>query len=291
LRVAKARRFGAAPFVLAALLAAALGYQQAVAGLLVRERAQALAWVRLVPASWSLAAARDEPLFATPALRLLLARRALADGALDAAARRIDALAPSPDRDDLAARLAEERGDEAEALRDFIAAGDVPALEERVQTDVASGRLAAAEALQREIVARLEADAVAGDTLPEAWLTLGRIEQAQAYRAGTATPQGRADAREAVGAYERAVALAPLSARYLVAAGAQALNVGDLASAASYFSRARDADPSAADAYAGLGEAARRGGDLAAARRYLSAAAARDPAAGSVRRLARELGP
>jgi len=287
-----ARRFGTAPFAFAAvLLAAAFGYQQFLASVLLRERASPPSWVRFIPAQTAQAIDRSEPLFASPSLRLLFAHKALEDGDLALAARRIARLPPSPQRFALQGRLAEARGDAAAAARAYLAAGDAPEVERRVSALASAGRLDEALALQRELVARLQRDSSQVDALANAWLESGRLEQAWAYRAGMQSVAGHAAAERAAGAYARAVALAPLSALYLISAGSQALNLDDLGAATAYFTRAAQADPTAADAYAGLGEADLRRGDRSAARDELRRAERAGPNRESVRRLAAELGP
>ena len=152
-----------------------------------------------------------------------------------------------------------------------------------------AGRIDEALSLQRQLAERLSDDPSQVDAQADTWLSIGRLEQAAAYRFGPATSSGRAAADRSAVAYARAVALAPLSERYLIAAGSQALNLGRLDAAQAYFVRARDADPAAAEAYAGLGEAALRRGDRSEARAELARAEHFGPQLDSVRTLAREL--
>jgi tetratricopeptide (TPR) repeat protein len=79
----------------------------------------------------------------------------------------------------------------------------------------------------------------------------GQLEEA----AAVAQPAARA-AREtsALRFYERALALAPNEETYLLAAGRQALTLGDRMRARAYYRRALDAVPGSADARAGLAE-------------------------------------
>ncbi len=86
------------------------------------------------------------------------------------------------------------------------------------------------------------------------------------------------------------LALAPQAERYLVAAGNQALNLGDFRKARDYFGRAADVDPTSVDAVVGLGDLAYRSGKPGEARDYLRKAQAMNPSAPSVLRLAEELG-
>ncbi len=282
-------RLGAAPFVFCALLAGVLGYQQFLAGVVLRDRAAAGAWPALVPARVARGIDDGNPWFASRALRYQLARRAVDDGEFALAAQRIALLAASPERAALEGRLAELEGDGATASRDYLAAGDREGVQRRVQALAGAGRIDEALALERQLLERLQDDPEQVDALADTWLSIGRLEQMRAYGLGSATPAGRAAAERSADAYARAVALAPLSERYLLSAGTQALNLGDLDAAAGYFTRARDADPSAAEAYAGLGETALRRGDRVRARAELERAERLGPDMASVRRLAQEL--
>ena len=65
----------------------------------------------------------------------------------------------------------------------------------------------------------------------------------------------------ALGDFEAAVSLAPLSERYVVEAANQADLLGDRRRAAQLFAHAVDIDPASADAIAGLGVVAWENGD------------------------------
>ncbi len=284
-----ARRFGAAPLVFSALLALLLGYQQWLASIVLRERAAPGAWPGFVPADLARRIDGGEPLFASPALRLALARRALDDGDLALATRRVAQLPPSLERFALEGRLAELRGNGAAAAQDFLAAGDAEGVARQAEALAGAGRSGEALALERQLAQRLEGDPSQVDALADTWLSIGRLEQAQAYRLGTRSAAGIAAEQRAADAYARAVELAPLSERYLISAGSQALNLGDLNAAAAYFTRAREANPASGEAYAGLGEAALRRGDRTEARAELQLAQRFGAQLASVRRLAHEL--
>jgi len=284
-----ARRFGAAPLVFSALLAGVLGYQQFLAGVVLRDRAAPGAWPALVPARIARGIDDGNPWFASSALRYQLARRAVDDGEFALAAQRIAQLAGAPERAALEGRLAELEGDGASASRDYLAAGDRDGVQRRAQALAGARRIDEALALEHQLLERLQDDPEQVDALADTWLSVGRLEQMRAYGLGTATAAGQAAAGRSADAYARAVALAPLSERYLLAAGTQALNLGDLDAAAGYFTRARDADPTAAEAYAGLGETALRRGDRVRARAELERAEQLGPDMASVRRLAQEL--
>jgi tetratricopeptide (TPR) repeat protein len=280
-------------FVALALIAAlvvVLGSLQAVASLALRESAVPGSWVRLVPPGIATRVERLAPAFPlTPALRLLLAQRALERQDTAAAARQIAELSPSRDRAALAGRLAEERGEPAAAERAYLDAGDLEGLERLVARAEDSGDLTGALALQRAAVRRLFGDRTQTDALAEALYRLGVLEEAVAARM-PAGKSRRAGELRSLDAYDRAVALAPFTQRYLIAAGSQELNLGDLGAAGSDFVRARETDPTSAVAFVGLGEVAFRRGDLAEARALLRRARALDPASASAGRLARKLG-
>ncbi len=222
-----------------------------------------------------------------PTLRLVLARQAVAEGDLAQAQRRIDALPPSRDRAALAGQIAEQRGDHAAALSNFLVAGDLAGLEREEQFVEQSGDIVRAVALQREIVSRLERDPTQPDALAEAWWRLGLVEETDAYH--HAIDARRPFGLRSIAAYEHAVALAPLSEKYLIAAGSQELNLDDADRALAYFERARDVDPTSAQAWVGLGEVALYRGDRAAAQRYLARARRLDPSLPAVHRLGAKL--
>jgi len=272
-----ARRFGAAPFFIALVLGGAFAYQQFLAGVVLREYAAAHAWPGLVSASLASDIDQGEPLFASRALQVQLARRALDDGELALATRRVAQLPSSLERDALRGRLEERAGNGSAATADFLAAGDRDGVERRAQSLAHAGRSAEALQLERQLATRLDDDPGQVDALADTWLSIGRLEQA------------RGAAQRSADAYARAVALAPLSERYLLPAGTQALNLGDFELAERYFTQAREADPSAAEAYAGLGEVALRRGERAQASAELSRAQRLGPQLPSVRRLAHEL--
>lgn len=269
-------------------LAAVFGTLQAVSTIAVRRSAAPLAWVRLVPVSAARAVDGLDPAWPLPpALRLVLARSAIARGDDAAAAAHAARMPNSRDRFAILGALALHRGDLAGAARDALAAGDLAALERGVDAEAAAGHGDRALRLQRATIARLGADRADGDALAEAYFRLGLLSQTLAYRRPIAdrAPGQRAS----FDAYRRAVALAPLSSRYVLGAASEALNVGDLSAAAALFERARAADPTSADAFAGLGEVALRRGDLRGAADALARAGRIDAASPAVLRLAREL--
>jgi tetratricopeptide (TPR) repeat protein len=171
---------------------------------------------------------------------------------------------------------------------------DIPVAEEAAVTiDTFGGEVdrfydvgvAGLHALQHEIVWRLESDRTQPDALAEAWWRLGLVEETQAYHQPLSPKARYPFAARSLDAYEHAVALAPLSEKYLISAGSQELNLDRVASAQTYFERARDVDPTSAQAWVGLGEVALYRGDRATAVRYLARARRIDPTLPAVQRL------
>jgi tetratricopeptide (TPR) repeat protein len=261
---------------------------QVLSTLALRDVAQSGAWVRFVPAAVAARVDALDPRVPVPStLRIVFAREALAHGDVATAERQIATLPPSRDRAELTGLLAEKRGDETAAVRAFLEAGAVDDLERHIAEVQRRGDVAGALRLQEATVKRLRDDRTASGALPEAQYGLGVLEQRYAYTLPIAR---RAPyQRRSLQAYEAAVSLAPLAERYLIAAGSQELNLGDIARAERYFERARDVDPGSVDALAGLGDAAYRRGDLERARAYLAGAQKMDAAAPAVRRLAAEI--
>lgn len=207
-----------------------------------------------------------------PYVNAMLARAELDEGDLSAAERHARALPPSARRDDLLGRIAHARGDHAAAQRYFIAADDVFAIGEEVET-LARRNPAEAYRVERLFVRRLERTATHPDALAEAYWRLG-VLASQLGRPALAMTH-----------YARAVNLSPLSAKYLIAAGFQAYDLHDDAAARTDFARAIAVDPSSADAYAGAGMTALRFGDRAAAERYAARSRASDPHSHALRTL------
>ena len=274
-----------------ALVVVVLGAMQALSSIALRDDARSWAWPHAVPPSVAARVDRLDPARALPeTLRLVLAREALARGDDVDAEAHVARLSPSRDRLALVGELADARGDATAAVRAYLDAGDLSGVERHVATLVAGGRVADALALQRAVVTRLSDERGQADTLAEAYFQLGRIEETQAYALAVGADARHRHEMLAGGAYGRAVALAPLEERYLIAFGNQQLNLDDIAGAERAFERAHDVDPTSAEPLAGLGDAAFSRDDATAARTYLARARALDPASDAVRNLARELG-
>ncbi len=270
--------------VLAACALVALAGLQIVAGSSLSDFARPESFVAHLPAGLGeRLAARVGADRLPAALRLVLARNAVDNGDIALAEQRVQALGPSWDRASLEGEIAELRGDHRAAVSNFLIAGDLAGLEREEQFVEGTGNISGAVALQREIVRRLQSDRTQPDALAEAWWRLGLIEETSAYHQPLNARQPYA--ARSLDAYEHAVALAPLSEKYLIAAGSQELNLDQAARALSYFERARDVDPTSAQAWVGLGEVALYRGDRASAARYLVHARRIDPSLPAVHRL------
>lgn len=261
-------------------LAFLLGAQQAISDVLARNGAQRMSLLLLLPSSV------DDRYMLVPAQRLVAARRALAEGKAAQARRELAALPASPDRMALEAQLAEQEGDQRRALALYLAAGDLEGLNRVLARRQAQGDLRGALSLQLEIVRRLAASRTQSDALADAWWRLGQIYAALGYKEPS---RGVLFRRQALEAYERALALAPFSQTYLLNAGYQAFDLGESARAGALFARAHDADPKSVNALVGLGRVALLRGDRASAGGYLAAAQAIDPSLPDVVRLAQQI--
>lgn len=183
-------------------------------------------------------------------------------------------LPPSPRRSDMLGKIARKRGLDALAESYFLQANDVFAITADVNR-LAVAHPAAAYRLEMRLKNRLQQLTTHPDAVAEAYWRLGQLSTARSYRrTGSASTawleRGMRD-------YRHAIALAPLAEKYLLAAGAQALNLGEIPAARQFYRRAADVDPASADAYAGLGIAALDRGHLALARSYAARSAIYDP--------------
>ena len=103
--------------------------------------------------------------------------------------------------------------------------------------------------LQAALAARLETRHANREVLADALWRLGRLDAEVGYRE---PPHRRLEWEKALQDYRAALELVPLSVTTLLAAGNQALLVGDRKAAAEYFRRALASDPSSAAAREGL---------------------------------------
>lgn len=254
---------------LVAVAAWALAVQLASDGL-YRDVAAPVAFPRAVPAAAGAAVYRALAAlpFAPPYVRAGAAEGEIADGRLAAATALVAGLPPGPDRDDLEGALLEARGDRGAAIARYVAAGDRVRVAEAVDRIDRAGDLPLALATQLQLVARLRALGE-DDELATAYWRLGQLDAEAGYR----DPAARAAAwRRALGDYEDALTLEPLSETYLLGAGNQAFLNGALDAADGYFAQLLAVDPASADGHVGAGRVAAERGDLAAARRELARA-------------------
>ncbi len=187
----------------------------------------------------------------------MLARDDLSNFKFGDVPKRIAHMKPGPERSELQAQLARSRGETEGALRSYLAADDVNALQFEVDRLAAGGRLANAYKFERRIVEHLSSQTTHPDALAEAWWRLGQLAS-------------RLRLDNAQNDYEHALALAPFSEKYLLAAGFQALALGNFAAASTYFTRGIDVNPASAEAYAGLGQVALASGDRARSMQFAS---------------------
>lgn len=223
-----------------------------------------------------------------PFVESTLAAHALADGDLDAAAHYALRLPASPTRDELLARTAQARGETTLALEYYLAAPDVDAVQVATN-DLARGDPAAAYELERHLKDRLALLTTHPDAEAEAYWNLGELANRVSWRYAVGSAIRQDWTRRGYADFDSAVALAPLSERYVIADANQAMMLGDVARAGDLFQRAADNDPESANAIAGLGVAAYARGDRAQARAYLRRARALDPQSAMVRQLERSL--
>ncbi|MGD0475644.1 MAG: hypothetical protein ABSB70_20855 [Candidatus Velthaea sp.] len=181
-------------------------------------------------------------------LRVAYAQALLHRGDTAAAESIVARLPAEPGTADLRGQLAQARGDSAAALPFYVAARDYERAQGLIDSYESAGRYAQAGQLEVTLISALGADADAGIRARALW-RLGQITQEEATAAGSGAD---ALARRALQLYEQALLLAPNEETYLLAAGQQALTLGDKAAAAAFYRRALAAVPNSADARAGL---------------------------------------
>ena len=194
----------------------------------------------------------------------MLARAALQRNDLDAARRYASALPASPRRDDLLGRIAQAAGDHRSAQRYFLAAGDIFAIGDEIDAQAKSDPRDAYE-LQMQLNRRLDAGGTHPDAVAEGY-----------WRAGVLSSKLGRPAR-ALEEYRHAVAISPISAKYLISVGFQAYDLRRLNDARRAFARAIAVDPCSADALAGAGMVALLQGDRVSAQTYAHKSGACDP--------------
>ena len=223
-----------------------------------------------------------------PYVESTLARGALAQGDLDSAERHALRLPSSPVRDELLARVAEARGQQALALEYFLAAPDADAVGAAAEA-TALRDPAAAYSLEGLLETRLELLRTHPDAVAEAYWRKGRFANRTAWIQVPGSRVQREWLERALRDFEAAVTLSPLSERYVIEDANQADLLGERDRAVELFRAAAGIDPASADAVAGLGVVAWQRGDRVAAELYLKHARAIDPDSLMVRALERDL--
>ncbi len=188
-------------------------------------------------------------------------------------------------REEYLARIDAARGDAARSFAENDAADDT----DNVQRGIAALAVRdpqRAYVLEQHFAQRLAVERTHPDALAEAWFTLGVLATARAY---THPAQRSHWMPVSLEHYERAIALAPFEAKYLLSAANQAAAMGRLDVAQGYYLRCLQADPTAGDALAGLGLIAMQRGDRAAALEYLRRARERHAEASLLSQLERVL--
>ncbi len=217
-----------------------------------------------------------------PYVEAMLTRAALDRGDLVQAKVHLERMPISVMSSEYSGQLALAHGDQSAALQEFLSADDVGALHADVHRLLSADETANAYALELRIRDRLQQAATHPDALAESYWTLGQLATTLGYEQPPNRPTWWPVGMHY---YRQALALAPLSEKYLLAAASQAVLTANLATARSYFRRAIDVDPASADAYAGLGLVAIQAHDLAKARVYAARSRAIDPHAAYLERL------
>jgi len=237
---------------LAAVLAVTLGVVQLGSMAVYGDLARPPAFPALLPPRLGIALGRRLGSARAPAsLRIAYAQGLLHRGESAAAAAVVASLPDGIDAADLRGQLAEIRGDPKTALTAYAHAGDFERAQRLIENRVSTGRLAEAARFERDLANALTGDGQAAVRARALW-RLGQITQLEAVADADQRP---AFERAALDLYVQALAIAPNEETYLLAAGQQALTIGDKEAAARYYRRALDAVPNSADARAGFDRA------------------------------------
>jgi tetratricopeptide (TPR) repeat protein len=226
-----------------------LGNVQFASMAIYGDLAQPPAVPALLPPAAGFALARPFRSPRAPAfLRIAYAQALLHRGDTEAAETIVAQLPAGPDAAELRGQLAEARADPAAAVPWYARARDFERAQRLIDAYDAAGQLAQAEQLEARLAGVLSGDGDAGVRARALW-RLGQITQERATR--DRVDPGSLE-RRALSWYERALELAPNEETYLLAAGQQALTIGDKAAARDFYTRALDAVPNSAQARAGL---------------------------------------
>lgn len=171
-----------------------------------------------------------------PSIESMLARYDLDTGDLVAAASATARLPDSSVRDELFGQIARSRGNHHLAMEYFLVAPDVAAVQTEIDRRARVDR-ASAYRLESRLLDRLVALTTHPDAVAEAYWHLGKLES-----------RPLAALRDD----QRAVALAPFSDKYLLAAASKELSLGRPTRAARYYQRILNADPTNHAAIKGL---------------------------------------
>lgn len=194
----------------------------------------------------------------------MLARAALDAGNVSQARAYAKRLPPSAVRDDLLAQAAAMRGDTRTAEAYFVRAGDIEAISRTVAA-MTDSNPAGAYALEAALLGRLRRSGTHPDAVAEAHWELGELAWRQQKQ------------QLAMQNYNRAIALSPLSEKYLLSAGFAAYQMKNVAGAQRDFARVLSQNPASAEAYAGMGMVALSQGDRSRAATYAQRARSLDP--------------
>jgi tetratricopeptide (TPR) repeat protein len=221
-----------------------------------------------IAGDWPFAVIDRTGLARVAGVRVMLARAALVREEPARARALLAGLPESPDVMDLRGRAAFEAGDPAASLRDFAAAGDFIAASTAIDALVASdprAALAIVHDFEQQLAERAAAPEIAAEV---AWR--------EGVIAATAAARYPADAlrydREALAAFDRALARAPNEEKYLLNAAFAGLRLGDATGARRRYERAAQVVPDSVDAFLGVAVTAAVSGDCAAARAALGRA-------------------
>lgn len=227
---------------------------------------------RMKPAIGAAIFSRIERVAPAPYLETMLAANALRGGDLAAAAGYAHKIPAGPIKSELLGRIALARGEGELAREYFLAAPDVDEMQTQIST-ISQTNADAAFGWELALKNRLQSLTTHPDAVAFAYWRMGQLITLRGYR----SPPLRARLwRQGMHYYTVAARLAPLSERYLLAAGSQALLLRDDEAAHTYFQRGVDVDPTSADAYAGLGIVAYRTQNVALARKFAVLARQRD---------------
>lgn len=260
---------------LAVMLALAAGTVQLVSEAFYSDLARAPAFPQLVPLALGESLARPLGGRRVPApIRAAYARALLHRGAVTHARAIVATLPTGAETFELRGALAERAGNIARAVEEYSSARDVERAQLLIDGIDAAGHPEAALRYERELAASRGRSQDEENRARALW-RMGQLTQELAVRQ---PGQSAALERNALAQYLAALTLAPNDETFLLAAGQQALTIGDAAAAAALYERAAEAVPNSVDAYVGLARAAAMRNDCARARANIARARMLAPA-------------